>query len=95
MTITKAIPKVGGKKMLDHVRIDPSDNGGFTVHSHFKSPNPTRNAPYMPPPEPESNVFENHAAMLAHVGKVFGAPKVVAPKTAKPAMVADTDNDGD
>jgi hypothetical protein len=58
----------GNKGKLRSVTIEPADNGYVTRHSFEPANRQANNWP-----QDETHVFENHQALLAHLGKALGA----------------------
>jgi hypothetical protein len=52
---------------LSHIQIDPAENG-YMVTSHFEPKSSKNNTIY---PDPEKNVFGEHAAASAHIAKLL------------------------
>lgn len=78
--------KVHQKKVLDHIRIVPAENGGHTVEHHFESHGSYR--------EPENHVFGKgeHKEMIAHVEKALKLPE---PTEEEAGQEHEEDGEGD
>lgn len=66
-------------KQLRRIEIEPSDNGGHTVTSHFKATPAKRSGAmnsgiYMEHSEPEMHTFgpKEHGAVISHISKALG-----------------------
>lgn len=73
MEVNAASRRAKTRKKLDHVRIEPAENGGHTVEHHFEH----QDGPYR---EPEQHVFGKgeHEKMLAHVANALKLPEPAA-----------------
>lgn len=62
---------IAGKKLLSRVIIEPSDNGGATVHEEYamKHGDPMRGNHYL---EPVRSTFDNPSDAVKHASKCLG-----------------------
>lgn len=70
--VTASGRKSSGKKgKVTHMRIEPSDNKGFSTYTHREMSDADKKKGMYE--EPEHNVHADAQAMMKHVGETFGA----------------------
>jgi hypothetical protein len=84
-------------RQLHEIRIVPGENGGATVHHHFKAPKASsKNAMAFPSyEEPEQYPFDNKTDVLNHLDDTLPGAKVMSAQNgdAGDADAGDSDDD--